>query len=364
LAWRFARFGSRYADAVSESAKSPSAERHYDANFTKFGRLAQEVVFALNDALSRTQVKMHSVSSRVKERASFIEKIERKGYDRPLEQVQDLVGARLVCLFVTDLPILREVVDSLFDIVSEDDKVEGGPADTFGYMSVHYICTLKSGTSGPRYDGLQTIQFEIQCRTLLMDAWANVSHYLAYKGEASIPVDLRRDFHALAGLFYVADRHFEFLSAGSKESEKAALVAFSDGRQRNVDDFTVPIDRSTMLGYLTTKFPERQAPSERDASELVEEVARLGYEDIGALDADLTRVGAAALAYEAEYPPGTANDDDEEETDPNYADDQSPQDRGDGRFAAVGIARMSLAIARPEYAQLQKFSNEIFSKFR
>ena len=59
--------------------------------------------------------------------------------------------------------------------------------------------------------GLHGIKFEIQCRTILQNAWASVSHRLAYKGEASIPEALRKDFHALAGLFYVADKHFELL---------------------------------------------------------------------------------------------------------------------------------------------------------
>lgn len=347
-----------------EATTTPSAERHYDANRASFDRLAQEVEFALNDALAKTQVKMHSVTSRVKDRESFLEKIERKSYDRPLEQMQDLVGARMVCLFITDLGTLREVVDTLFEIVSEEDKVEGGPADTFGYMSVHYICTLKPGTSGPRYDGLQSIQFEIQCRTLLMDAWANVSHYLAYKGDASIPAELRRDFHALAGLFYVADRHFEVLSAGSKESEKAALAAFAVGRQGSGDSFLVPIDRSTMLAYLTARFPDREAPTELDASELVEEVTKLGYLSIGELDADLARVSEAVCAYEAQYPPGSPDDDEDDMSDPDYFDDEQPSFRGDGRFAAVGIARMSLAIVRPEYAKIKGFSDAVFSGFR
>ena len=52
--------------------------------------------------------------------------------------------------------------------------------------------------------------FEIQVRTIAQDAWDSVSHYLDYKNN-SIRDELKRDFYALSGLFYVADTHFSFI---------------------------------------------------------------------------------------------------------------------------------------------------------
>lgn len=45
----------------------------------------------------------------------------------------------------------------------------------------------------------------------MLNAWASISHYLGYKKESDIPAELRRDFNALSGLFYVADTHFAML---------------------------------------------------------------------------------------------------------------------------------------------------------
>ncbi|MBI4489516.1 MAG: hypothetical protein HY694_10565 [Deltaproteobacteria bacterium] len=59
--------------------------------------------------------------------------------------------------------------------------------------------------------GCSAVPFEIQIRTIAQDAWASISHYLDYKKESDIPAQLRRDFYALSGLFYVADRHFAML---------------------------------------------------------------------------------------------------------------------------------------------------------
>jgi hypothetical protein len=41
-----------------------------------------------------------------------------------------------------------------------------------------------------------------------MHCWAAVSHYLDYKGDWDVPVDLKRALSALSGLFYVADNEF------------------------------------------------------------------------------------------------------------------------------------------------------------
>jgi putative GTP pyrophosphokinase len=69
----------------------------------------------------------------------------------------------------------------------------------------------QKGHSGPRYDPLKHLRFEVQVRTIVMDAGAAVSHHLDYKGGTSVPSELRKDFYALSGLFYVADQHFEVL---------------------------------------------------------------------------------------------------------------------------------------------------------
>ena len=196
-------------------------------NLPLYERLKEEVLFMLERELSSREIKTHTLSGRVKNSQSLLEKVERKRYDRPLEQAEDLVGCRVVCLFLSDLPRLREVVVDLFNVVDESDKIADGAVEAFGYMSVHFICTLKAEYSGPRYEGLGDFKFEIQCRTILMDAWANVSHYLSYKAEASIPEDLRKDFHALSGLFYVADRHFELFYGESIASRREADVAIA-----------------------------------------------------------------------------------------------------------------------------------------
>ncbi|MCH8149584.1 MAG: 2-oxo acid dehydrogenase subunit E2, partial [Planctomycetes bacterium] len=58
--------------------------------------------------------------------------------------------------------VLREV----FEVLSEDNKMDDADTSSFGYLSVHYVCRLGRDYRGPRYDDLQQRPFEIQVRTI------------------------------------------------------------------------------------------------------------------------------------------------------------------------------------------------------
>lgn len=325
-----------------------NAEVYYDDHLADFERLADEVIFAIDGAIPEG-VKVHGSSVRVKDRSSYLGKILRKGYTDPLSEVQDLVGARVVCLYASDLPRIRKMIAALFEIVDEEDKVNSGPIDTFGYMSMHYICRLPRTSTGPRYDGLHDLTFEVQCRTILMDAWANVSHHLAYKGEASIPEALKRDFHALAGLFYIADSHFEMLASGAEHADDAAATLLED-LPAETDASATKIDRSTMQAYLGQLMAERNAisPMEVEAiSELVEEFASVGIETLAQLSSALEPALPLAFRYEKKFPPAAAGE------------------SGPPIFSPIGLARISMAISNQRYVAM-KYPDEagVFADLR
>ena len=52
---------------------------------------------------------------------------------------------------------------------------------------------------------------EIQIRTILMHAWAEIEHRLAYKKQAHIPSHLRRKFSRISAKLEEADEQFEEL---------------------------------------------------------------------------------------------------------------------------------------------------------
>jgi putative GTP pyrophosphokinase len=298
-----------------------------------YERLRAEVVFNLETSLRARQIKTHSVTARVKDEASFLEKIERKSYKDPFLQAPDLVGARVVCLFLEDLPKVQTMIGDLFEIEDQENKITDGPVEEFGYMSVHYVCRLHSGHAGPRYDDLKGLSIEIQCRTLLMDAWANVSHYLGYKGEASIPEHLQKDFHALSGLFYVADRHFQLFFEESTKSDQAASIQLSastiDSRAQ------LALDRSTVTALLRAIYPQRKKSPPSDVSAFVEEISRAGYTDLATLEHTLRENEQIMLDREAVSPPVK-----------DFDGDGSPIST---EFTDVGAARTTLSLIDLNY---------------
>nr|VFJ73047.1 MAG: ppGpp synthetase catalytic domain-containing protein (RelA/SpoT-type nucleotidyltranferase) [Candidatus Kentron sp. FW] len=175
--------------------------------------------------LERHGIKIHALTSRIKGIDSLIDKVRRKEITRPFEQIHDLIGFRIVCLFLSDLDRIRDIIREEFDVFEEDDKVNDSEIQIFGYMSLHLKAGLKHSHDIQSGHESPSIPFEIQVRTIAQDAWASVSHHLGYKRKGVIPERLKRDFYALSGLFYVADTHFAIL-----QKEKLAEITRKDIR--------------------------------------------------------------------------------------------------------------------------------------
>ena len=207
----------------------------FDANLEKYELLADSVEYELTNGIKSQRIKTHTITYRIKQADSIIAKIRRNKIKHPFEEIHDLVGFRVVCLFLQDLDEIKKVVHEKFEVFEEDDKINDSESNIFGYMSLHLKCRIKPSklkkfhTQGcntsidikvdeSREDKIKDIPFEIQIRTIAQDAWASISHYLDYKKNSVIPDQLKRDFHALSGLFYVADTHFSILRQGQSNS--------------------------------------------------------------------------------------------------------------------------------------------------
>jgi putative GTP pyrophosphokinase len=169
-----------------------------------FEDLRDKAAHSLREAISKYWIKVHSITERIKSFDSCVNKVAVKKIEEPFRDIEDFVGLRVVCLFLSDLDRVEKVINETFEVIHREDKTNDSGKDVFGYMGTHCIVKLKTkGKTNP-------MPFEIQIRTIAQDAWASVSHHLDYKTN-SIPEHLKKDFHALSGLFYVADTHFSFI---------------------------------------------------------------------------------------------------------------------------------------------------------
>ena len=83
-----------------------SLETEFDRTVPFYGRLAEEVCFALSEAFKSRSLTVHSVTSRIKAKDSFLEKATRKNYANPMFEIDDIAGVRVVCLFLSELRIV------------------------------------------------------------------------------------------------------------------------------------------------------------------------------------------------------------------------------------------------------------------
>ncbi|WP_274307948.1 GTP pyrophosphokinase [Solibacillus daqui] len=276
-------------------------ETEFSQRLPIYQRLENEGVYVLEQALDISDLKVHHIISRIKEKKSFLDKIDRKKTTNPFEDITDIVGIRLVCLFLSDINKIEEIISTNFDVITKDNKVnDTNNSNTFGYMSAHYIVKIKSEYTGLRYDSIKDTPFEVQVRTISMDAWANISHFLEYKSDNDIPPELKRDFNALSGLFYVADTHFEMfyrerqVNTQQINEDIEGIISKSnqyDDRKINLDSLSI---------YLKSKFPTRTHGNSNDISILVDELVTNGYNTIQVLDKNIDRGLEAFNKFESD----------------------------------------------------------------
>jgi len=301
-----------------------SASADYQKQYKTWENLRDEAVFIIEHELSKRNIKYHAVHKRIKTLESTLQKAQRQEKADPFS-LTDMVGIRVVCLFLSDLERIAAVINEVFDVASQDDKIKGQEVALFGYMSVHFIVGLKSSYSGPRYDSVKGIAFEVQVRTIAMDAWAATSHYLDYKSEEDVPNNLRKDFYALSGLFYVADQHFEMFFRSRLESKKVIAKELKGPATK----IQLELNLDTLQEYLKNRFPDHPLPDAKDVSPLLQELKALGYASIEQIDSLREQFYPIALAVEKE----------------SYA--ASPR----LRFNAVGIIRVLLDLKHESYRE-------------
>ena len=131
----------------------------------------------------KDHIKKFRIESRIKAIDSFYEKIKRKYYSNPFEQMEDICGIRIICYYSSDLPIISRTIKNEFDIIKSVDKSDLLQTDEFGYRSKHFIVKIKDKKLLKSKKNLKDLKAEIQVRTILMDVHASIEHHLLIKKE-------------------------------------------------------------------------------------------------------------------------------------------------------------------------------------
>ena len=175
-------------------------------DFIRLGDIVHEM---LQEIASDAGILVMGIEHRVKGEKSLEGKLYKNGdWYQKLDDLTDILGARVICYFGDDVDKFGKLVESAFTIDWENssDKRALLKADTFGYLSLHYICSLPEDKGYP--EELCGKRFEIQIRTMLQHAWSAINHDLGYKSKFGVPREVTREFARLAGLMEIADDEF------------------------------------------------------------------------------------------------------------------------------------------------------------
>jgi len=186
------------------------ANLKYKELLPQYENLGQNISQALELLLKEKDISCLSISYRIKESDSFFEKLKRKRYKDPFEEIEDICGVRVICYYQSDVEKITEIIKKEFDVIENDNKVENLEYDQFGYRSSHFIIKIKKEwLSTPNYRGLENLKTELQIRTVLMHAWAEIEHKLAYKSKLQIPKEFQRKLARISAKLEESDEQFE-----------------------------------------------------------------------------------------------------------------------------------------------------------
>jgi putative GTP pyrophosphokinase len=196
----------------SSYSPSPPDKNSFYIEYEKFAEVRHLIVTDIKEQVEYILADFDSkpvVSGRIKNFASFFSKYLRllkAGLIDP--QITDLLGIRIICPFIEDLQVTEDIINKNFNIVEREIKGHFTFKE-FGYESTHLLIKIPDELI-ERYGDPGTDIVEIQIRTILQDAWAEVEHELVYKAEFS-PFDepMKRKLAAVNASLSLADIIFQ-----------------------------------------------------------------------------------------------------------------------------------------------------------
>lgn len=264
--------------------------KSYDENLELNKSCLSKLVPLIKDLISSSDLVPHSIEGRIKERYSLERKITDKNKYYSISDITDVIGIRAIAHFEDEVDLISNILKKEFKVDSKnstDKRLK--EYDRFGYASNHFVLGL-----GPErmrlteYNRYTDIKFEVQVRTILQHAWAEIEHDIGYKSKEDIPIIAKRNFSRISALLEIADLEFTNLrktlvdykanvkseikkDSGQVDLNKISLQSFiegnnlvdtldkelADGVQASVSkinsDLSYTISKLRYLGFRTIK---------------------------------------------------------------------------------------------------------------
>jgi len=261
------------SEATSEfdfDAHRESAVAEYEKIRPSYEEFAQTAKKMISSFLRGANVRCHSIEARAKGIDEFGKKAAKQlesdptkpKYPNPLKNITDMAGVRVITFLPRTVGDVCELIEQEFEVLEKVDKaaklVDEGK---IGYQSVHYLVKMHpSRTALAEYKSWKDLVLEIQVRTILQHAWAEMEHDIQYKSAVEIPTLTKRRFIALAGLLDIADREFQTLQEEyeqkKQQKEKEIETYLYDSAGSPDKDYIIESLKEMRLWINSEKFNE------------------------------------------------------------------------------------------------------------
>ncbi len=276
----------------------------YRSLYPVFERLKELVPAYIRQSLKEAHVLVTALESRLKTEESLAGKLALKGskYASVLD-ITDIVGARVITFYSADVDKIAALVQKSFEVdwLNSVDKRKQHSLESFGYMSLHYVCRIPPSLySDPACPELNEIRFEVQMRTALQHVWANMYHDTGYKSGLEVPAEHLRALNRLAGVLELADDEFSRVRSRIHDYRRKVQALVRDG---NFDEVSLSGDsfRSYLaldpFGSLTARIAAINQAEVQDVPLMpyLSALRMLGCETLG--DVERLRADYSDLAY-------------------------------------------------------------------
>jgi putative GTP pyrophosphokinase len=202
--------------------------------------ITRELSIAIEQALA-VLPSPPTIKTRLKDFDSFFDKYIRILNSRPRKdeapRITDLIGIRVVCHFLEEIDMVGSVLKKLFEVVEVEKKGSDYSFKEFGYESIHVLVAIPEQFV-ERYGDCGCDVAEVQIRTIVQDAWAEVEHELVYKAEFN-PFDepMKRKLAAINANLSLADIIFQEIRSYQRQ--------LNDEFGKRRDSFFKKIEEST-----------------------------------------------------------------------------------------------------------------------
>lgn len=225
-------------------------KKWYEEQRPLYEALCKKVENIIREVLIKENIPTVSVNSRVKTIESYVSKID-KEIDYDPKDMQDLAGVRVITYINSDVEKASKAIKKLFNVDQKlsRDKSKFLKPDTVGYKSEHIVATFTAERLKlPEFDRFVGMKFEIQIRTVLQHAWAEIEHDRSYKFGGVLPENIQRRFFLVAGQLEIADNEFEAIADAIIQYSKDVSQKTKEG---NLD---ITIDSTSLQLFLSERF--------------------------------------------------------------------------------------------------------------